>query len=160
MPRGEVRWKLCQGGGSLPLAPAPSRSSNAVSGKFTKLATVTLNLIHGLWQYKIKSPPTRHFRHLLRFVVSSATPSAGSNAARNACSNWYFLTENPACDRHPELLRHIRTHLLRMWTQGLYRNSIPVFKTSRFCHLLRFVAFSATPSAGHPPLLSPATPQG
>ncbi len=33
-------------------------------------------------------------------------------------------------------------------TQGLYRNKIPVFKTSLFRLLFRFVAFSATPSAG------------
>ncbi|MBQ3648941.1 MAG: hypothetical protein II957_01955, partial [Treponema sp.] len=33
-------------------------------------------------------------------------------------------------------------------TQGLYRNKIPVFKTSLFRLLFRFVAFFATPSAG------------
>ncbi|MBQ1591479.1 MAG: hypothetical protein II077_05520, partial [Treponema sp.] len=28
------------------------------------------------------------------------------------------------CDCHPELLRHIRTHLLRTWIQHLYKLSI------------------------------------
>jgi len=41
---------------------------------------------------KIPVLKTSHFQHLLHFVVSSATPSAGSNAARNACSDGVVLT--------------------------------------------------------------------
>jgi len=39
---------LSQGGGSFPLAPKASRSTNAKSGKLIKQETVTLNLIQGL----------------------------------------------------------------------------------------------------------------
>ena len=117
-----------QGGVSLPLATATSRSANAVSGKQTKQkkrqyprtcacrsaytpiantapstgsgntfdyaqgAVVTLSLTQGLYRNKIPVFKTSHFQHLLHFVVSSATPSAGSNAARNACSDWVVLT--------------------------------------------------------------------
>ena len=48
-------------------------------------AAVTLNLIQGLCRNKIPVFETSRFRHLFRFVAFSATPSAGSNAARNAC---------------------------------------------------------------------------
>ena len=85
-------------------APATSRSTNAVRGKQAKqkkrqfprtqslpkclyLCTpplrqaqgtaVTLNLFQGLFRNKIPVFQTRHFRHLLRFAVSSATPSTG-----------------------------------------------------------------------------------
>ena len=55
----EQMEKNMEGGGSLPLAPKPSRSENRSCKQ----------------------------DDCLRFVGLSATPSAGSNAARNACSN-------------------------------------------------------------------------
>ena len=55
----EQMEKNMEGGGSLPLAPKPSRSENRSCKQDDSL----------------------------RFVGLSATPSAGSNAARNACSN-------------------------------------------------------------------------
>ena len=113
------RMKICPAGtlcflpkegGSLPLATATSRSANAVSGKQTKQKkrqySRTLRLSKRLYpvvhtapstgsgddRNKIPVLKTSHFQHLLHFVVSSATPSAGSNAARNACSDWVVLT--------------------------------------------------------------------
>ena len=58
------------------------------------------------------------FRHLLRFVAFFATPSAGSNAARNACSNGLVLPYNSAsyevtrrasvaCDQRPKIVTKI-----------------------------------------------------
>ena len=42
---------------------------------------VTLNLFQGLFRNKIPVFQTSHIRHLFRFVVSSATPSAGDTPA-------------------------------------------------------------------------------
>ena len=101
---GKVRLKLrCE----YPLATATSRSANAVSGKQTKQKN---DSIHGPAPVEAPTPPlqtpplrqaqgtpstgsgddrnkipvlkTSHFQHLLHFVVSSATPSAGQSLCK------------------------------------------------------------------------------
>ncbi|HBB13714.1 MAG TPA: hypothetical protein DCZ76_05475 [Treponema sp.] len=68
-----------------PSASKASRSTNAKSGKHTNPLTVTLNMFQKLYRYAMPVLKTSRFRHLFRFVAFSASPSAGSNAARNAC---------------------------------------------------------------------------
>ena len=74
---GKVRLKLrCE----YPLATATSRSANAVSGKQTKQKK--RQYPRTLLRNKIPVFKTSHFHHLFRFVVSSATPSAGQSLCK------------------------------------------------------------------------------
>ena len=106
-----------QGGGSLPLATATSRSTNAVSGRQAKQKRLSPRML----AYRIAYTP---------LLTPPLRLSSGSG-------------------------RHLKRRTVTLsLTQGLFRNRIPVFKTSHFRHLFRFVVSSATPSAGD----TPATP--